>query len=220
MITVCNFASCLFLLFTRRDKATFSVTVLQSRVLWSNFVTCIRLWISAVGIVFEKFYRKSRYLSLVLCRHIFAILVSLIVNRYGVSSAAASLIIANCRLLLLSRDAVVVCGFCFRLLLSSSSQFLAKPGVDCYSVFHILTQFIVAHLPWRTCLDPVYRAAAVTYMDSMSYGGELCRSYDAGDSLDVTSLGGDLSSNEIEDDDGGDDDDDSNSHKPPLRYWW
>lgn len=57
-------------------------------------------------------------------------------------------------------------------------------------------------------------------MDSMSYGGELCRSYDAGDSLDVTSLGGDLSSNEIEDDDGGDDDDDSNSHKPPLRYWW
>ena len=63
--------------------------------------------------------------------------------------------------------------------------------------------------------------AAATYMDSMTYGGELCRSYDdSGDSLYVTSYGGadDLSSNEIEDDDAGDDDDESNSHKPPLRY--
>ena len=98
------------------------------------------LWISAVEIV------EKDLISRLFCRHIFAILVSLIVNRYGVSSAAASLIIANCRLLLLSRDVVVGCGFCFRLI-SSSSQFLAKPGVDCYSVFHILTPFIVAHLP-------------------------------------------------------------------------
>ena len=99
------------------------------------------LWISAVEIV------EKDLISRLFCRHIFAILISLIVNRYGVSSAAASLIIANCRLLLLSRDVVVVCGFYFRLLLSSSSQFLAKPGVDCYSVFHNLIPFIVAHLP-------------------------------------------------------------------------